>query len=386
MGRTLIALILALAAMARQPAVEKAWNLIAQGKRADAVALLEGIVRAEPRNAEARLLLGSILMEEGRHAESIGLLRDAVRLQPQSAEAHNALGEAYNAARDAKQARPEFEKAAALDPRHAQARINLAAILVEAGEFPAAAQHLDRAIALLGKTPDVAYPLYLRAKVTMERRELAKAAADLEQAVKLRPDFAEAWSDLGEARRNLADDAGAVEAFKRAVEANPEGAVARTRLGSKLLDLGKVSEAIPHLREAARLDPTNQSALNSLLIALRKDGRTDEANAVKLQLAQLLREKNRTDRNLLNSIELNNQGAALEKSGDLRGALEKYRAALELNPGHNGIRTNLAIALLRLGRWDEGLAQLREAARRDPANEQLQRALEDALAQAPKRN
>jgi len=40
------------------------------------------------------------------------------------------------------------------------------------------------------------------------------------------------------------------------------------------------------------------------------------------------------------------------------------------------------VALLKLGQWDEGIAQLREALGRDPGNHQLQKALDDALAQA----
>ena len=56
---------------------------------------------------------------------------------------------------------------------------------------------------------------------------------------------------------------------------------------------------------------------------------------------------------------------------NLEGAVEKYRAALQLFPEHVGIRTNLAVALLKLGQWDEGLAQMREAlrpARIDPCS------------------
>ena len=67
----------------------------------------------------------------------------------------------------------------------------------------------------------------------------------------------------------------------------------------------------------------------------------------------------------------------------MRGALEKYRAALDLVPSHVGIRVNFAVALLRLGQWKEGLAQLREAVRREPGNAMFQAVLNDALAQAP---
>jgi hypothetical protein len=35
-----------------------------------------------------------------------------------------------------------------------------------------------------------------------------------------------------------------------------------------------------------------------------------------------------------------------------------------------------------LGQWSQGIAELREALRRDPGNTALQKALDDALAQA----
>jgi predicted Zn-dependent protease len=57
------------------------------------------------------------------------------------------------------------------------------------------------------------------------------------------------------------------------------------------------------------------------------------------------------------------------------GALEKYRAASGLAPEQDGYRLNFALALCRLNRWDEGIAEMREIIRRDPNNADAQRAL-----------
>jgi protein O-GlcNAc transferase len=383
MMRWLAALACAGFLLAQRPPVEGAWDLLAKGQRKEAIRLLHEIVKTHPRDADARLLLGSVLMEEGEREESIAQLTEAVRLRPKSAEAQNALGEAFNSFGNPKAARGPFEKAVELNPRLAQARVNLGMVLLEAGAFEEAARHLDRGIELLGQTADAAYPHYLRAKVYTEQSDVEKAAAQLKLAVGLRPDFAEAWSDLGEARKTLLDDAGALAAFERAVAISPEDGVAQTRLGLEYLNQGKAHMAVEHLQVAARLDPENQTTLYNLQRALREDGCTEEADQVKKKLAELLRAKDRSDQNLLVGIQLNSQGAELEKGGNLRAALEKYRAALELYPEHVGIRTNFAVALLRLGHWSEGLAQLREALRRDPDNVTLKAALDDALAQAP---
>ena len=77
--------------------MDTAWKLIAGGQRPQAMVLLRDLVKKDPRNVDARLLLGSLLMEDGDRPESIAQLSEAVRLRPQSADAQNALGEAYAA-------------------------------------------------------------------------------------------------------------------------------------------------------------------------------------------------------------------------------------------------------------------------------------------------
>jgi protein O-GlcNAc transferase len=364
--------------------VERAWELLSAGKRDQAIVLLREIIKANAVDADARLLLGSVLAEGGDRDESIAQLAEAVRLRPDSAEAHHALGETLHNFGERKASLAEFAKAVQLDPGFGQAQADLGSGLYDAGDLVPAAAHLERAIQIMGRSPDAAFPSYIRAKIFIDQGEPEKAAARLAVAVSLRPDFAEAWSDLGQARKSQLDDAGALAAFQRAVALSPEDAVAQTRLGSEYLAQGKPREAIPHLQQAARLNPESQTALYSLQIALREDGQLGQAQAVKQKLLELLRERDRVREHELQAVQLNNQGAALEKAGDVKGALEKYQAALALAPGHAGIRTNVGAALLRLGQWKQGIEQLREALRRDPENPALQSALRDALLKAPK--
>jgi tetratricopeptide (TPR) repeat protein len=188
--------------------LDRAWDLLAQGRRDEAVRLLREMIKANPRYAEARVLLGSVLMEERQGEESLAQLHEAVRLRPDWGQARNALGEALKAFGDPQAARQAFAKAVECDPKLAPAQVNLGLILLESGESSAAAPHVDRALQILGKNAEAAYPLYLRAKIYSEQGQIKKAAADLDEAVSLQPDFAEAWSDLGSVRKNLLDDPG----------------------------------------------------------------------------------------------------------------------------------------------------------------------------------
>ena len=376
----LTGLLLASVLLAQQASIDTAWDLVAKGDRAGAVRTLEQILRANPRDGEAKLMLGSILTEEGKHQDAIAQLTEAVRLMPNSPMAQNALGEAFTGIGDLKAARAAFERAVALDPKFAQAHANLGSALIRLGAAAKAATHLDQAIAMFGQTSDAAYPLYLRAKIYTDE---TKAAAALKQAVALQPDFGEAWSDLGQALKDV-DEAEALRAFQRSVKADPNNAISQYRLGAEYLRLGKPHEAVQHLQASFRINPENQSTLYSLQLALRQDGQIEEAKRIKDKLTEVLRRIDKESQDAFTALRLNNQGAALEKAGDLSAALEKYRAARALDPNHPGIRMNLGVALLRKGEWKEGLAELHEAVRRDPDNMQFKSALEDALRQAPK--
>jgi tetratricopeptide (TPR) repeat protein len=167
------------------------------------------------------------------------------------------------------------------------------------------------------------------------------------------------------------------------VELNPNGSVAQYRLGAQYLNMQKPHDAVEHLQKAYQIDPQDQSTLNALQTVLRQDHQPEAANKVKQQLAELLRKKDEINQNLLSAVRLNNEGAELEKAGNYRGALEKYRDAVRLNPDHIGIRVNYGVALLRTGQWTEGLNQGHEAVLKEPDNTKFQAILKDALAQAP---
>jgi tetratricopeptide (TPR) repeat protein len=300
-----------------------------------------------------------------------------------SAEAQNAYGELLDEAGQWHGAQRQFEKAIALKANYGQAYLNLGLVSLQLNAQDKAALNLDQAIKLLGSTPEAGYALYLRAKIYTARDDYDDALRVLNQAVKLRPDLAEAWSDLGEARKTKLDDRAALAAFKKAVDLNPADAVAQYRLGAEYLRLDDAFHAAEHLQLAYKHNPQDQSVLNALQNALRKEGKTAEANKIRAQLAELLRQRDDSMQKAVTAIKLNNEGASLQKEGDLPGALAKYQEASRLDPNHVGIRVNYAVALLRLGHWTDGLNELHEALRRDPGNEQIRLALKDALAQAP---
>ncbi|MDX6457928.1 MAG: hypothetical protein QOE55_1625, partial [Acidobacteriaceae bacterium] len=268
MHSIVLALLCAAMLSGQQSKLDQAWRLAANGQRGEAIHVLQSLIVTEPRNTDARLLLGSLLMEEGDEASSIAQLKTAVEQRPRSEEAQNALGEAYNKFGETAAAKTAFEHAVAIKPDYGVGQLNLGEVLVAQGDLIGAAKHLDRAVALLGQADDAADAHYFRAKIYSAQNLPDAAVKQLEAAVLMRPDFAGAWSDLGQARMQLLDHSGALTAFERAVAANPNDAVAQYRLGAEYLHQGKTRPAIDHLRQAYALNASDQSTLNALQMAL----------------------------------------------------------------------------------------------------------------------
>jgi tetratricopeptide (TPR) repeat protein len=368
---------------ANQTPIKEAQELLAQGSVDEAIASLRRTIAADPQNADAHLLLGSVLALQGVRGESLEQLQEAVRLRPYSAVAHNRLGSALSRFVEMDAARQEFEKAISLDPRLAEAHIDLSLVLAQQGDLDAAGAHLDRAIAIEGNSLQAANAHYLRSRIWAAKDQVENTRRELESALKLRPDYAEAWSDLGFVRR-AHDPKGAETALERSIAIDPKSALAQYRLGQVYLENGKTTDAITHLKIALSYTPDDRATLYSLARALGKAGRIAEADAVNKQITEQLEARHHASDVGWQASELNSEGIELQEAGDVKSALVKYKAAVDLDPTGFGFRLNYALALCRVGQWQDAVAELHEVLRVDPNNADAQKALYIATDQVVK--
>ena len=367
---------------AQQTPLEKAEALLSKGATVEAVVVLRQIVMDDPGNVDAHLRLGTALALIGKRSESINQMAVAVQLRPDSAGVHNQYGMVLSRFIEVTAARQEFEKALELNPALAEAHVNLSLILAQAGELISAGNHLDQAIKIQGDVRAAAYTHYLRGKIWLAQKETTKSESELQIAVKLRPNYAEAWSDLGGVRRLEGDSEGARQALEQAVALDSGDEKAQYRLGAQCLENGEPHKAVDHFRKALRHDPDDRATLYNLALALRRDGQASEAQRVADKLSKIFQTRNNAAA-LGSAIgELNDAGMRLEKSGDVKAALVKYRAGLDLDPSDIVVRLNYGLALCRLARWQEGAEELREVLRLDPNNAEAAKGLYIAIDQA----
>jgi tetratricopeptide (TPR) repeat protein len=240
-----------------QALLQPAAQAISDGRKADAVLLLDSVLRAHPDLPEAHLLLGTLQhergetddardsytlaahfapqswrplynlglleLEQGRATHAIRALENAVACGDGNARVHNSLGAAYMAARRLDAALEQFRRAIELDPAFAEAHSNLGYVLLrELEDYDGGARHIERAMALEPGRPatalnwglvlqhrgesDEALALYdrlLGADPAFHEARLNRGLARL-----ARGDFAQGWDDY-EARKALAPESGA---------------------------------------------------------------------------------------------------------------------------------------------------------------------------------
>lgn len=147
-----------------------------------------------------------------------------------------------------------------------------------------------------------------------------EAAEEFRQALRTKPRWPGAHVGLGDALHALGDYEGAIAAYEEALRLDPAHARGNANLGKALTDAGRPREAIRHLRRALARQGGHQRAATLALL-----------------------------------------GESLFAAGDVEGAIEQYRKAVELDPGLGDAHANLGIALGHVGSDAEALAALSRA-------------------------
>ncbi len=194
--------------------------------------------------------------------------------------------------------------------------------------------------------------------IALERRgDLARAADCYTAALRLKPNFADAHSNLGGvlARQGNLDQA--IVQFQQALLYRPNFCNALITLGGALTEQGRAAEAIAPLRKAIQLQDQDVDAHYNLGNAWLALARTNEASAEYQRVLALNS----------NHAPANFQLAGLLLSGDnAAAAVRHYRTALAANPHSPTIHYQLGKVLAATGQAAEGTKHHREAVRLRP--------------------
>jgi tetratricopeptide (TPR) repeat protein len=165
---------------------------------------------------------------------------------------------------------------------------------------------------------------------------LAEAIPHYQEALRIKPDYAEAYNNLGNVQLQAGKLPDATKNLQQAVRFNPNLAEAHYNLGNALAQSGKFPEAIGHYEQALRIKPGYAEVHNNWGIVLSQAGKLQEARAhyeAALRIKPHLPEAH------------NNLGYDLQQTGHLREAIAHYEEAVRAKPDYLQALNNLALTL-----------------------------------------
>lgn len=233
--------------------------LYRSGDYASAAELFAALIERMPEEAAPVRLLGLCALRLGDVPTSLGLLRIAHDRAPEDPWTMLHLGLGLRADGQHREAAGLFRAAAVRLPDDPAPRLNLIGALLALGE-DAEALRVARHVRL--HAPGNPHAQYMLGLACLARFHWARAAEAFAVSVRLVPNFADAWFNLGNARYRLGDMAGAIAATRQALAANPRHGAATANLAAFLRLTGWADAAETLLRAAIA---HNQAAIEPRL-------------------------------------------------------------------------------------------------------------------------
>jgi tetratricopeptide (TPR) repeat protein len=323
-----------------------ATDLFSRTDRVDAdIAELKAILAAQPRSAQAHMLLGIAYRTKGTTdlmGEAAGELRQAIEIDPSLIPARLYLAHLY-----LDLARPE------------RARDELQAALTQMPGQP-------QLLALLGEC----------------ERQLGKpdAALDLTaQALKITPSLAEARYYQGLALFDLKRRDEAIQAFEDALQAGGKRPEVYRSLGNAYLEAGRLDEAVKNLTDGIMLDPSRPEPVIQLARAYRLKGQLTKAETWLTRARPMVPATavSAADQEVQRDLYFE-EGLVRLKLGQLDAAARSLRKATDADPNYGPGYRYLAEVYLRQGLYARALDQASRAEKLGaPLPADLQKMLQD---------
>ena len=249
------------AAPSPSPSVERAEEFFKKGDRGAAIGEYRAVVAAQPEHLEAWKRLGQLLSWDGRLVDSLAAYDQALQLSPGNREIRLEKARVLSWKGQLKASIAEFKAVLAEDPQNREALLGLARTYAWDGDFEDALAIYDQ---MLQTKPDDVEAKLGRAQVLSWDDRLDESLADYQSVLDQDPENLEAA--LGQARVMAwqGDLDEAVARYEELLVKYPESSEVRAGLGDAKSWQGMDTAAFEQLREAVKLDPTNDDARRSL--------------------------------------------------------------------------------------------------------------------------
>jgi len=281
---------------------------------------IEAFLKPDGTDIIGRLLRARLSLDEGDYQKALSLLQELARQAPKSAAVHHYLGIAHARNHDLAQAIISLKEARTLAPNSSDIRATLA-------------------------------------QVYLIQDALSLALSEGEAAIELDPQNVGALKILADAQFRAGNLKRAEELVKKTLSLQPHDAVLHQRLGVILRAQRRPDEALAHLEEALKGDPTSLESLEQIAAILISQKRIAQAQErVVRQIA--LYPKSANLQNLL--------GRVLMEAQHWPQSEVAFKKAITLDKELLSTYVNLGELYARQGKIEQAVNELEGVLKRSP--------------------
>jgi tetratricopeptide (TPR) repeat protein len=303
--------------------------------------------------------LGGSSRRESRAEGTRESVASSAESQASSPQIHNNLGRIHLRNGELDLALREFRKALELDPRNADALLNLASIQGARGRSSEAERLIKRA---LQANPNSLAALSQLAEVKRDQGDLDEALRLFEEALSIDDSPPFLHLGYGDVLQRAGRYEDAIAAFRMVLQLEPDSFKARYNLGVTYANQGATERAVAMYEEALEVSRGHAEAvqalnnLGAIWLARGDDGRAKAyfEKAVGSGVAHL---ESRYNLALI-----------LLSEGEVDNAIQHLEAAAVIAPNHEQVNTRLGLAYLAAGRGEDAYRAFLLVRRLYPAN------------------
>jgi tetratricopeptide (TPR) repeat protein len=361
----------------------------------EAVDTAERAIKADPDNLEAHRLLSSVYVQiigraNVQQPPSVDTINNAirefeeiVRIDPSERQAFLMLGRLYQVKGDRTKAAEIYKAYLGIEPGSEEGATALAKLQMDAGNNKEAAELLEE---FVKQQPESSAAFQTLGQAYSDLREFEKAAAAYRRASELDPDDLELKKSEAQALFFADKIDEAAQQYQELVANEPEDGLSLLRLGQIYRRQMKYDAAREHLKKAEQFFPDSLEVQFNVMLLDRDQGFLDDALR---RSADILKKSEKPDGRYTDS-EKQNRRVFLTHQGLLYSTLGKYDEAIRsftelkslASDDNDGSVDALIIDTYRNAKNIDKAFQYSEQALKDaPDNRQLQMLHADLMAE-----
>jgi tetratricopeptide (TPR) repeat protein len=223
------------------------------------------------------------------------------------------------------------------------------AVLKGLGQLALSIEAYKKALAI---KPDYADAYYNMGNALQEQGKLKEALEAYKKTLTIKPDYAKAYYNMGNALKEQGKMEEALEAYKKTLTIKPDYADAYNNMGATLKEQGKLEEALEAYKKTLTIKPDYAEAYYNMGVTLKEQGKLEEAIVVYKKALTIKPDYAEAHYNT---------GITLQEQGKLEEALVFYKKALTSKPDYAEAYNNMGVILQEQGKMEEATQAFKKA-------------------------